>query len=148
MSAMRLAVNLKNHVLSLLRGTWQKVTSATPFLNLEEGQRYFRGMNFRVVFALMSAWVAMVGWGQETIPPSGHPDGHHQWSLRPSFGRSKERLIKVTHSCSRGGNTFRRALESKLSLLLTKKAAHNVNGFCSRGGRIRTCDLLVPNQAP
>ena len=71
---MRLAVNLKNHVLSLLRGTWQKVTSATPFLNLEEGQRYFRRMNFRVFFALASAWVSVVGWSQATVPPSGHPD--------------------------------------------------------------------------
>ena len=37
---------------------------------------------------------------------------------------------------------------SKLSLSLTKKPPTDVSGFCSRGGRIRTCDLLVPNQAP
>ena len=37
---------------------------------------------------------------------------------------------------------------SKLSLSPTKKPPTFVSGFCSRGGRIRTCDLLVPNQAP
>ena len=71
---MRLAANLKNHVLSSLRSRLKKVAVPTPFLNLGSGRGYFKGMNLRVLFVLASAWVSMVGWGQPMVPPSGHPD--------------------------------------------------------------------------
>ena len=38
--------------------------------------------------------------------------------------------------------------ESLINRGIQKTLAVKRANFCSRGGRIRTCDLLVPNQAP
>ena len=98
--------------------------------------------------------------------------------IKVALSRTKKPLTQVSGFGCRGGRSFRRSLplglkipeggihpkplpaaqacfffvcdslESKLSLSRTKKPLTCVSGFGCRGGRIRTCDLLVPNQAP
>ena len=63
----------------------------------------------------------------------------------PEWGRDSTKAV----ACCAGIRLFCFLFALKHAFALAhKKTAHSVSGFCSRGGRIRTCDLLVPNQAP